>query len=93
MTITQQRKLLTRLTECEKDISELKRVRQEILSSGYASASISSQGGSKSYTRQDVDKITRAIISLQKEIVQINSLLRTNGYDNFGFKEILHVYC
>lgn len=93
MTITQQRKILTRITECEKDISELKRVRQEILSSGYASASISSNGGSKSYTRADADKITKAIINLQKELYQLNALLRNAGTDPFEIKKILHVYC
>ena len=66
---------------------------QEILSSGYASASISSNGGSKSYTRADADKITKAIITLQKELYQLNALLRNAGTDPFEIKKILHVYC
>lgn len=93
MTPVQQRKILIRIQQTEKEIEELKKVRSEILSKGYASASISSTGGSKSYTRIDVDKITKAIINLQKELEQLNSILLTGTSGDLNIKTILHVYC
>lgn len=93
MTPVQQRKILIRIQQTEKEIEELKKVRSEILSNGYASASISSTGGSKSYTRIDVDKITKSIIQLQKELEQLNSMLVTGSAGDLNIKSILHVYC
>ena len=93
MLVSQQRKILIRIQNVEKEIAELKKVRTEILSSGYASASISSQGGSKSYTRMDADKITKAIITLQKELEQLNTMLSTGSAGALEIKKILHVYC
>ena len=92
MTITQQKKILIRIQQVESEITELKKVRQEIASNGYSSASISSAGGSKSYTRLDLDKITKAIITLQKELQQLNSMLQTGSAGTFTIQKILHVY-
>lgn len=92
MTTAQQRKILIRIQNVEKDIDALKRTRQEIAEKGYSSASISSQGGSKSYTRLDIDKITKAIMTLQRELAQLNTLLKTGSSDTFGIKQVLHVY-
>lgn len=61
MTVEQKRKVLRRIVDLEHDISELKRVRMEIASSGYASATLASSGGSKSYTRQSISSVTEAI--------------------------------
>lgn len=61
MTTDQKKKVLKRIVGLEYDIDELKRVRKELVSSGYASASLASGGGSKSYTRLDVSKVTETI--------------------------------
>jgi hypothetical protein len=75
MTIAQQRKILQRISEVETDITELKRVKQEIASSGFASATMSSGGGSRSYTRADIGKITEAISSLVRELRGLRRML------------------
>ena len=64
MTTIQKRKVLQRISDLEKDIEELKRCRVEVASSGYSSASLTSTGGSKSYTRTDISKITEAISAM-----------------------------
>lgn len=61
MTVIQQKKILTKIVQLEHDIGELKRVRLELAMSGTASATLASSGGSKSYTRIDLDKITQTI--------------------------------
>lgn len=75
MNITQKRKILTRITEIEADIEELKKARQEVASSGYASATVSSGGGARSYTRGDISKITEAISALTSEMKKLRALL------------------
>lgn len=75
MNIEQKRKILQKIVTLEADITELKRVRNELLTSGYASATISSGSGSKSYTRLDVTKVTEAISQLIGEIKGLRSLL------------------
>lgn len=90
MTITQKRKVLQRISETEADIAELKRCRKEIASNGYASATTSSGGGSKSYTRLDLAKITDAISALSTELRQLRAML---GGGNQGlWRNILVVY-
>lgn len=79
MTITQKRKILTRINEIENDISELKRVRKEIAENGYSSASMSSGGGSKSYTRLDLAKISTLISELTSELKGLRKLLTSDG--------------
>lgn len=75
MTFSQKRKILTRISEIDADLTELKRVRAEIAKNGYASATMSSGGGSRSYTRLDLSKITEAISSLTSELKKMRSLL------------------
>ena len=77
MNTTQMRKLLVTVTKLEKDIEELKRVRMELATSGYASASLSSTGGSKSFTRLDIGKVTELIAQMTKELAQYNTMLST----------------
>ncbi len=77
MNTTQMRKLLVTVTKLEKDIEELKRVRMELATSGYASASLSSTGGSKSFTRLDIGKVTELIAQMSKELAQYNTMLST----------------
>ena len=75
MTIEQKRKILVRIDELEHDIQELKRVRVELATSEYSSAQLSTTGGSKSYTRLDIDKITKLIYELRRELEQYQCLL------------------
>jgi len=91
MTVIQQKKILTRIQQIEQDIEGLKQARVEAAMNGYASATISSAGGSKSYTRIDADKITNIIQQLQKELHQLQGLL-TTGKAN-PLKTIVTVYC
>lgn len=77
MNTTQMRKLLVTVTKLEKDIEELKRVRMELATSGYSSASLSSTGGSKSFTRLDIGKVTELIAQMSKELAQYNTMLST----------------
>ena len=90
MTISKQRKLLQRIAEVEDEISALKKTRLEILESGYASASPSTSGGSKSYSRMPPEKITQAIRDLQKELNSLRKLL--NGVSDFAPTTIATVY-
>ena len=71
MTIDQKRKTLQRIAVLESDIEKLKQVRVEIAQTGYASATLSSGGGSKSYTRLDISKITEAINALTSELKKL----------------------
>ena len=63
----------------EKDIEELKKARSEIAKNGYASATMSSGGGSKSYTHLDLSKITEAISALTSELKQLKAMIATGG--------------
>ena len=91
MNTTQKRKLLQRVVEIESDIEELKRCRAEIAKTGYASATMSSGGGSKSYTRLDITKITEAISALTSELKQLRALLSNAGQQTL-WKNVLVVY-
>lgn len=75
MTVIQKRKIIQHIVDLENDIKELKRVRMELATSGFSSASLSSTGGSKSYTRLDLGKVTEAIRELLNELNQYKSLL------------------
>jgi len=79
------------MSEIESDIAELKRCRSELAASGYASATVSSGGGSKSYTRLDISKITEAISALTSELKQLRAML--GGNQSGGpWKNVLVVY-
>jgi len=91
MNTTQMRKILLRIQNIERDLSELERCRMEIASSGYSSATISSSGGSKSYTRQDLSRITELISTLKNELRRYKSIL--SGSSSSVSQKILHVYC
>ena len=92
MTIIQKRKVLQRMSEVENDIAELKRCRSEIAKTGYASATISSGGGSKSYTRMDLSKITEAISALTTELKKLRAMLNHNGSQQSLWQNVLIVY-
>ena len=60
-------------------------------SSGYASATMSSGGGSRSYTHSDISKITEAISALTSELKKLKALLNNNGQQSL-WKNVLIVY-
>ena len=91
MTIIQKRTVLQRMSEVENDIAELKRCRSEIAKTGYASATISSGGGSKSYTRMDLSKITEAISALTSELKKLRAMLKNVGSQQL-WSNVLVVY-
>ena len=90
MNITQKRKVLQRISDIENDIAELKKARQEVASSGYASATVSSGGGWRSYTRSDISKITEAISALISEMKKLRALLA--GGNSTLWNQVLIVY-
>lgn len=79
MTITQKKKIIQRIAQLEEDISTLKQARIDAALTGFASATISTAGGSKSYTRLTPDKITEVIDELLSELAQLRSLLVTGN--------------
>ena len=89
MTVNQQKKILKKIQLLESDIEKLEKVRIDLLSSGYASASMSSGGGSRSYTRMDVDKITNSIQVLKTEVKNLKKIL--NG-TNKSTPETINIY-
>ena len=91
MNITQKRKVLQRIQECENDIEELKRCRSEIAKTGYASATLASSGGSKSYTRLDLTKITEAISALNSELKKLKAMLKGSSSQTL-WQSVLVVY-
>lgn len=90
MQITQQKKILKQIVDLESDITELKRCRLEIAKNGYASASMSSGGGSKSYTRLDLSKITELLVQMTNELKSLKALV--NGKSPATPTQILVVY-
>ena len=92
MTTIQKRKVLQRIQEVENDIEELKRCRSEIAKNGYASATMSSGGGSKSYTHLDLTKITEAISALTSELKKLKAMLSSVDGSQGIWKSVLVVY-
>lgn len=93
MTTDQKRKILIRIQEIEKETSELKEVRAQLLANPYQSASISSGGGSKTYTVADSAKLSEAIAELTEELKQLRALLSNDGASPFRIGQIYTVYC
>ena len=59
------KQIIVKIQNLDRDIAELERVRVELASNGYASATVSSSGGSKSYTRQDIAKVSELLAQLR----------------------------
>lgn len=93
MTTDQKRKILIRIQEVEKELSDLKDVRAQLLANPYQSASISSGGGSKSYTVADSSKLSEAIGELTEELKELRALLSNGGSRPFRIGQIYTVYC
>ena len=79
MTIAQQKKTLEKISRIEADIEQLKCARTKLLSDGIASASFSFGSGSKSYTKQDVGKLTATIAQLTSELKALRALLNNSN--------------
>ena len=90
MTIEQQRKILKRIANLESDIEQLKQCRKQLAVDGYASATMSSGGGSKSYTKMDIAKLTELIAELQGELKSCRSML--NGGHSTETKQVYQVW-
>lgn len=91
MTTTQKRKVLKRIVEIESDIEVLKNARTELASSGYASATLASGGGTRSYTKLDISKLTEAISALTSELKKLKGLLKTVGQQGL-WSNVLVIY-
>lgn len=70
---------MTKIVELEQDIDTLKRARIEAAENGYSSATLSTSGGSKSFSRYDIDKISNLINALLRELAQWRNLLATGN--------------
>ena len=68
MTIEQTRKILLKIAQIEEDIDRLKEAMISLGTSEYVSCTLASGGGSKSYTKADVSKISTIIVQLSKEL-------------------------
>ena len=90
MTIVMKKKILQRMQELEHDIDSLKRAQIEIATNGFASASLSSQGGSKSWTRINLKDLTDLLRELTMELTKLQNLLTTGTTS--PFKHIYTVY-
>lgn len=72
-------------------INEIDRAIQQIATSGTASATISAAGGSKSYTRMDVDKLLSLRREYASRVAQINRVL--TGLIPGGIRHVMTVRC
>lgn len=75
MTTAQKRKTIAKIQRLESDIVTLEAVRLRLASAEYASATLSSGGGSRSYTRADLDKVANAISALKVQLANCRKLL------------------
>ena len=79
MTTTQQRKVLQRIQTLENDISAAEKTYADALANGYQSATLTSGGGSKSFTRMSLKEMLDAINSMKNELSNLQKLLSRNG--------------
>ena len=102
MTVVQQKKILEKIVGLENDIEALKKARTQVALSGYASATLSSSGGSKSYTRLDLDKMreqfrpraerqVKTRLALEK-IAELENLTVTDEDTEAEIKKIADMY-
>lgn len=91
MTTEQKRKILQRIVDIEHDIDVLKQARTDIAVNGYASATLASGGGSRSYTRLDISKLTEAISALTSELKKLKAMLKNLGTQNL-WSNVLVIY-
>lgn len=92
MTTEQKRKILQRIVVVENDIEALRNARTEVAASGYASATLASGGGSRSYTRLDISKLTEAISALTSELKKLKELLNDTRTGQGIWQNVLVIY-
>ena len=90
MTTYQKRTIIEKIVNIENDIAELEKARVEVGVSGFSSATISVSGGSRSYTRMDIDKISKLIWELNDKLAQYKNMLATGN--GTPIKTIVPVY-
>ena len=66
----------------------MERARVDAAVSGYASCSLSSSGGARSYTRITIDQITDLINELNRQLAGLRALFFGNG----GLRTITTIY-
>lgn len=94
MNTEQKRKILIRIQEVDKEISDLKAVRAQLLANPYQSATISSGGGSRSYTVADSNKLSETIAELTEELKELRALLGGSGNTGpFKIRQLYTIYC
>lgn len=84
MNIEQKRKILRRIALVQQDIDALKDARLEVARSGYASATLASSGGSKSYTRINIKELTDLLSELSEELIGLRGLIAGQPPCRFG---------
>jgi len=72
-------------------INEIDRARQAIAVNGYASATISAGGGTKSYTRLDLDDLKQLRTDYADRVAQINR--RLVGVSPTGIRRVMVTRC
>jgi hypothetical protein len=89
MNIHRQRDVLERIQNLRKDIERMEAARTEAAVNGYASASISSTNGSKSWTRMSLSEITKVLESLECRLESLRRLLKDRGLQS----TIYQIWC
>lgn len=67
------------MAQTQQNIEILKKARIDAVANGFSSATISTTGGSKSYTRMNPQQITDVIDDLLREMEQLRGLLATGN--------------
>ena len=83
--------LIANKNQLLKSIRTIDRVILDIATNGTASATLSAGGGSKSYTRLDIDKLRELRAEYLGRVAQINR--RLAGFPSTGIRRILVTRC
>jgi len=83
--------LIANKNQLLKSIRTIDRVILDIATNGYASATLSAGGGSKSYTRLDTDKLRELRAEYLGRVARINR--RLAGLPSTGIRRILVTRC
>lgn len=92
MSEVQTRNLVANKLRYQRWIGEIDRVIHEIALNGTASASISSSGGAKSYSRIDVEKLLAIRAEYVERMLRICRALRA-GSSPAGIRHVMTVRC
>ena len=92
MSEVQTRNLVANKLRYQRWIGEIDRVIHEIATNGTASASISSSGGAKSYSRIDVEKLLAIRAEYVERLLRICRALRA-GSSPAGIRHVMTVRC